>query len=95
MRASQQYGTCAGFMLILLLVFARPAYGYIDPGTGSFLLQILIGSALGSLLVLKMFWRRITGFFAQLFRRKSPADSEQSGSAEAEPAEAQQGTKDA
>ena len=92
MRASQRFGICAGFMLILLLVFARPAYGYIDPGTGSFLLQILIGSALGSLLVIKMFWRRITGFFAGLFGRKSSADDEP---AEAEPAQAQQGAEDA
>ena len=93
MRNSRDVGACAGFMLILLLVFARPAQAYIDPGTGSFLLQILIGGILGSLLAIKVFWRRITGFLSGLFSRKSPDDGEPAKPAE--PAEAQPGAEDA
>lgn len=32
---------------------------YIDPGTGSFFLQLLIGGSFGALLVIKQFWGRI------------------------------------
>ena len=67
------------FGLVWLVAVSRPAYGhvgarqicaYIDPGTGSFMIQLLIGTALGSLFVVKMFWRRITGFLGGLFGRK-------------------------
>lgn len=36
---------------------------YLDPGTGSMVLQFLVGGILGSLLILKIFWRKILGFF--------------------------------
>ena len=37
---------------------------YIDPGTGSFMLQCLIGGILGILFSLKVFWGKIKAFFA-------------------------------
>lgn len=40
------------FLLLVLLLSPR-AYAYIDPGTGSMLVQILIGSILGG-----VFWFR-------------------------------------
>ena len=45
---------------VTVLLAHRTAYGYLDPGTGSYILQILLGGLLGGLFVLKMYWRRIT-----------------------------------
>ncbi len=45
---------------IFLLVVARPALGYLDPGSGSMLLQLVLGGVAGLLVLLKLFWRRIT-----------------------------------
>ncbi len=45
---------------------------YIDPATGSFLLQALAAGLLGALFALKTFWRRIVGFF----RRGSSAKAD-------------------
>jgi len=70
MRTMRGAGVPAIFGLLLLLAFARPAYGYIDPGTGSFVIQVLVGSALGCLLAIKIFWRRIVGFVGRLFGRR-------------------------
>lgn len=36
---------------------------YLDPGTGSLLIQLLIGGALGIGLAIRIFWKNITGFF--------------------------------
>ena len=36
-----------------------PVLGYIDPGTGSFLLQLLIGGLLGGLATIKLWWARV------------------------------------
>jgi len=56
--------------VILVLVFAEPAHAaYLDPGSGSFLFQLLIASLLGGLFLLKNFWKRSISFF----RRSSSA----------------------
>jgi hypothetical protein len=36
---------------------------YLDPGSGSFLIQLVIASALGAALVLRTSWGRIKSFF--------------------------------
>jgi hypothetical protein len=44
----------------VLAASEAPAHAYIDPGTGSYLLQLMIGSILGGLFVVKMYWKKIT-----------------------------------
>lgn len=36
---------------------------YLDPGTGSYLVQLLIASLLGAGVVIRLFWKQITGLF--------------------------------
>jgi hypothetical protein len=57
--------------LLLLFFFtlsAQPAHAYLDPGTGSYLLQLIIGGALGGIFILKNYWHKLTS----LFIKKSP-----------------------
>lgn len=49
---------------LVLLLFRSSAYAYLDPGTGSYLLQIILGVVFGSLMALKIFWNRIKSLFA-------------------------------
>jgi hypothetical protein len=49
-------------------ILASPP-AYLDPGSGSFLLQLLLAGILGGLFVVKMSWSRIKGFFRRLFTR--------------------------
>ena len=51
--------------LALIIAFTwsfstKPAYAYIDAGTGSFLIQALLASLFASLFAIKMFWHRLT-----------------------------------
>ena len=56
---------------VALAVFApHPVHAYLDPGTGSMLIQILIGFLAGFMLFFKNFWRRI-------FRRKQVSNDKQ------------------
>jgi hypothetical protein len=43
-------------------------FAYLDPGTGSYLLQLAIAGALGASYAVRHFWARIKG----LFSRSSP-----------------------
>lgn len=36
---------------------------YLDPGSGSFLLQILLAAILGSAFAIKMYWRKLKSLF--------------------------------
>jgi hypothetical protein len=37
--------------------------GYLDPGSGSYLLQLLIAGLVGSAFMIRTFWSRIKGIF--------------------------------
>lgn len=46
-------------------IFPCTAHAYLDPGTGSMLLQFLAAGLLG----LGVFWRKITGIIFRIFSR--------------------------
>jgi hypothetical protein len=58
----------------------RPAY--LDPGTGSMMLQLLLGGIAGALVMGKLYWHRFRGFLTSRF------SSEPRDGARAEPASA-------
>lgn len=50
--------------LALLTVLAPAnAYAYLDPGTGSMVLQALLAGVAGLVVLVKMYWHRFTAFF--------------------------------
>jgi len=51
------------------LVCASPAAAYIDPGTGSLVLQMFIAGALGAAYAIKRFWRKIIATLRSTFKR--------------------------
>lgn len=60
----------AGFLLVTA---AAPAYAYLDPVTGSAIIQGFIAAVAAVGITARLYWHRIT----QLFSRKKPADSEE------------------
>lgn len=46
-------------IITLMLALSPNAYAYLDPGTGSMLLQSLIGAIAAAGMVLSLFWQRI------------------------------------
>jgi hypothetical protein len=61
-------------IILGLLIYPSKAYAYLDPGTGSYVLQLLIASAIGALFALKMFWKRVSTFFKNLVSRTPDSD---------------------
>ena len=66
----------AGTLSLYYLITPRAAYAYLDPGTGSYLFQILIAGLIGGAFAVKIFWSKIKAFFTKLFKKKSPADKD-------------------
>lgn len=46
-------------VLIELVATARPAFAYIDPGSGSMVVQLLLGGFAGLAVLIKLTWHRI------------------------------------
>ena len=49
---------------------ATDAHAYLDPGTGSYVLQLVLAALLGAAFAVKVFWLRIKTFVANLISKK-------------------------
>lgn len=61
----------AVFSHLIVLLAAKPAYAYLDPGTGSMILQLLLGGVAGVLMVGKLYFSKIRSFFGGLRGRQA------------------------
>ena len=47
-------------LIVALMVLAtEPAFAYLDPGTGSMLLQVILGGVAAVAVAIKLFWYKI------------------------------------
>ena len=53
--------------VILILSSIREASAYIDPGTGSYIIQLMIAGLLGAAFTLKVYWKKVKAYFLNLF----------------------------
>jgi hypothetical protein len=62
----------AAFVCWCVLVAERPAFAYLDPGSGSMLLQVLLGGVAGIAVIAKLYWGRLLSLFG--IRRDPPKE---------------------
>ncbi len=55
--------------VLFCMVSPQNAYAYIDPGTGSYILQMIIAFLVGASFAIKIYWRKIRTFFTNLFSK--------------------------
>lgn len=65
------------FALIFLLVAPESVHAYIDPGTGSYLTQVVAGFVFGGVVMLKVYGKKIKDFISKL-RSHNKVDDEKS-----------------
>jgi len=54
----------------LKFVLAPPAHAYLDPGSGSFIVQMIVAGLMGSLFMLKLYWKKVKEFFTDSKHRQ-------------------------
>jgi hypothetical protein len=52
-------------------LLAGTAEAYIDPGTGSYVLQVAIAFLIGAAFSVKIFWKKISAFLRKTFSGKN------------------------
>lgn len=50
------------------------AWAYLDPGTGSFILQMLLGGVAGMLVVGRLYWEKLKLAIGRTFNRRPSAE---------------------
>lgn len=66
---------CTILLIIMFFLILTPsAYAYLDPGTGSFIFQMLIAGMVGAVFAIKIFWASIKSFIYSLFSKNKNKD---------------------
>lgn len=55
---------------LFCLIFPCKVYAYLDLGTGSYIIQMIIAVLIGGLFAIKMFWGKIKSLFRKIFFKK-------------------------
>ena len=61
-------------LILLIFVFltsnSNNAFAYLDPGTGSIILQAIIGAIAAGLTFFTNFWLKVKNFFKKILKKK-------------------------
>lgn len=57
--------------VFFILLFPKDSYAYLDPGSGSYLLQMIVAGLVMASFAIKSCWRALKAFFGGLFSRGS------------------------
>lgn len=60
---------------ILIVGVDSPAFAYLDPGTGSIILQLVLGGVAGALVIVKLYWYRLKSLFGPGAKSDEPQNA--------------------
>ena len=69
MPYSRLFSICFA-LVVFSLIFPLSAWAYLDPGTGSYVFQLLIAGLAASIFAIKIYWRKLGAFFTNSFSKK-------------------------
>ena len=59
---------------LLAVASSDAAFAYLDPGSGTLILQAIVGAIAGGLLIARVYWKKLKDFLLLSFRDKKAAD---------------------
>ena len=77
MKLRATLGVALVLLVVTLFFFPTQAHAYLDPGTGSYFIQIALAALVGSLFAIRLFWGRIKAFFRKLFSKEVEEELEE------------------
>jgi hypothetical protein len=66
-------------VLCLQILLTSEAHAYLDPGTGSFIFQMIVAGVVGTAVTLKMYWRQFKAFLRRDRGAEETSKSDSSG----------------
>ena len=71
------YSIFSSTLFVLTTVISVPLrqnHLYLDPGSGSFILQLILASLLGALFFIRVYWKKIKTFFRDRLTKRRDAN---------------------
>ena len=63
------------YLFTTIIFFSySPAHAYLDPGTGSIILQAILGFIAASIATVSFYWTKVKFFFSKFFKKKVNED---------------------
>ena len=59
------------YLTILFFFYPNVSYAYLDPGTGSILLQAILGGIAMGFVTIKIWWKKLKAFLSKILKKKS------------------------
>jgi hypothetical protein len=63
-------------MVVWTLILAPQAFAYLDPGTGSLIVQSIVAALAAAGFAVRLYWRRIQSWFTRSTNRSDSASDE-------------------
>ncbi len=63
-------------VFVFLIASERRASAYLDPGTGSYVFQIMIAGLVGGLFAIKMYWKKLVSLVIKKESDREKSDEE-------------------
>jgi len=63
------------FITVLLLLMLTDAVAYLDPGTGSMLLQVILGGIAAVGVAIKLYWHKLRAAFGMAKKEETEGES--------------------
>lgn len=60
------------FIALYFFIIPKNSYAYLDPGTGSYLLQIIAAALFTGLFFMKNWWKKLKEILSRILSRKLP-----------------------
>ena len=64
-----KFSTALMMPVLLYLPLHQGIHAYIDPGTGSIILQVVVVALFAAVVAIKLFWQQIRNFLGSLFSK--------------------------
>ena len=74
MKYLKAFLTVIGTVLLFNFIFPKRIFGYLDAGSGSYIIQIIIAIVVGGAFGIRIYWRKIYHFFKNLNSRVNRSD---------------------
>ena len=58
------------FTILSVVIFPKQTYAYLDPGTGSIILQAIIGFLAASVTAISIYWSKFKSLISRIFNKK-------------------------
>ena len=60
--------------ILIIICISAPAHAYLDPGTGSILLQAIVAGIAAAFTTLVFYWKKLKFFLKELFRKNNTTE---------------------